>query len=96
MSFSKALALEPYHAACLARVGRSYLDAGSFEMAEGVLESTTKSLGWDNAEAWFYLGKVFEATDRLARAKECFWYSLDLETSRPARSFTEALPRYVQ
>ncbi|KAF9549135.1 hypothetical protein EC957_004774 [Mortierella hygrophila] len=96
VSFSKALALEPYHPACLARVGRSYLDAGSFEMAEGILESTTKSLGWDNAEAWFYLGKVFEATDRLTRAKECLWYALDLETSRPARSFTKALPRYVQ
>ncbi|KAF9127699.1 hypothetical protein BGW39_005682 [Mortierella sp. 14UC] len=95
VSFSKALALAPYHAACLARVGRSYLDAGSYEMAEGILESTTKSLGWDNAEAWFYLGKVFEATDRLTRAKECLWYALDLETSRPARSFTEALPRYV-
>ncbi|KAF8944994.1 hypothetical protein BGZ47_003417 [Haplosporangium gracile] len=96
VSFSKALALAPYHTACLARVGRSYLDAGSLEMAEGILESTTKSLGWDNAEAWFYLGKVFETTDRLTRAKECLWYALDLETSRPARSFTEALPRYVQ
>ncbi|KAK3842121.1 MAG: hypothetical protein J3R72DRAFT_143282 [Linnemannia gamsii] len=96
VSFSKALALAPYHAACLARVGRSYLDAGSYEMAEGILESTTKSLGWDNAEAWFYLGKVFEATGRLTRAKECLWYALDLETSRPARSFTDALPRYVQ
>jgi tetratricopeptide (TPR) repeat protein len=96
VSFSKALALAPYHAACLARVGRSYLDAGSLEMAEGILESTTKSLGWDNAEAWYYLGKVFEATDRLTRAKECLWYALDLETSRPVRSFTEALPRYVQ
>ncbi|KAK5799043.1 hypothetical protein F5H01DRAFT_115541 [Linnemannia elongata] len=96
VSFSKALALDPYHSACLARVGRSYLDAGSLEMAEGILESTTKSLGWDNAEAWFYLGKVFEATNRLTRAKECLWYALDLETSRPVRSFTEALPRYVQ
>ncbi|KAG0374285.1 hypothetical protein BGX24_010588 [Mortierella sp. AD032] len=95
VSFSKALALAPYHAACLTRVGRSYLDAGSYEMAEGILESTTKSLGWDNAEAWFYLGKVFEATGRLTRAKECLWYALDLETSRPARSFTDALPRYV-
>ncbi|KAG0291457.1 hypothetical protein BGZ96_005182 [Linnemannia gamsii] len=96
VSFSKALALAPYHPACLARVGRSYLDAGSLEMAEGTLESTTKGLGWNNAEAWFYLGKVFEATDRLTRAKECLWYALDLETSRPARSFIEALPRYVQ
>ncbi|KAF9930266.1 hypothetical protein FBU30_000686 [Linnemannia zychae] len=95
VSFSKALALEPYHTACLARVGRLYLDGGSLEMAEGILESTTKSLGWDNAEAWFYLGKVFEATDRLARAKECLWYALDLETSRPIRRLTEALPRYA-
>ncbi|KAG0217063.1 hypothetical protein BGX33_011588 [Mortierella sp. NVP41] len=96
VSFSKALTLAPYHAACLARVGRSYLDAGSLEMAEGILEATTTSLGWDCAEAWFYLGKVFEASDRLTRAKKCLWYALDLEASRPVRSFTEALPRYVQ
>ncbi|KAI7823554.1 hypothetical protein BC939DRAFT_451343 [Gamsiella multidivaricata] len=95
VSFSKALALAPYHPTCLARVGRSYLDAGSMEMAEGVLETTTKGLGWDCAEAWFYLGKVFEATGRLTRAKECLWYALDLESSRPIRSLAESLPRYV-
>ncbi|KAG0308907.1 hypothetical protein BGZ98_006258 [Dissophora globulifera] len=95
VAFTKALALAPYHASCLARVGRSYLDAGALEMAEGVLETTTKSVGWDCAEAWFYLGKVFEASDRLARAKECFWYALDLESSRPIRRFTDAVPRYL-
>ncbi|KAF9192160.1 hypothetical protein BGZ51_006134 [Haplosporangium sp. Z 767] len=83
VSFSKALALAPYHPACLTRVGQSYLEAGSLEMAEGILETTTKSLGWDSAEAWFYLGKVFEASTRLSRAKECLWYALDLENSRP-------------
>ncbi|KAF9583966.1 hypothetical protein BGW38_007984, partial [Lunasporangiospora selenospora] len=82
VSFSKALALEPFHVACLTRVGRNYLEAGSLEMAEGVLGSATKSQGWDSAEAWFYLGKVFEASDRLTRAKECLWYALDLESSR--------------
>ncbi|KAI1312681.1 hypothetical protein EDD11_002880 [Mortierella claussenii] len=95
VSFSKALALSPYHPACLARVGHSYLDAGSLEMAEGVLEMTTKGLGWDCAEAWFYLGKVFEASDRLTRAKECLWFALDLESSRPIRSFTSSVPRYL-
>ncbi|KAF9101372.1 hypothetical protein BGX27_011502 [Mortierella sp. AM989] len=95
VSFTKALALSPYHTACLTRVGRSYLDAGSLEMAEGVLETTTKSLGWDSAEAWFYLGKIFEASDRLTRAKECLWYALELESSRPIRGFVEAVPRYL-
>ncbi|KAF9095692.1 hypothetical protein BGX23_000103 [Mortierella sp. AD031] len=91
VSFSKALALAPYHPACLTRVGQSYLEAGSLEMAESVLDTTTKSQGWNSAEAWFYLGKVFEATDRLPRAKECLWYALDLEQSRPIRDFAAAL-----
>ncbi|KAF9116449.1 hypothetical protein BGX27_002481 [Mortierella sp. AM989] len=95
ISYSKALALAPYHVACLTRVGRSYLEAGSIDMAESSLENTTKSHGWNSAEAWFYLGKIFEASDRLTRAKECFWYALDLEQSRPVREFTEALPRYL-
>ncbi|KAG0098004.1 hypothetical protein BGZ93_001386 [Podila epicladia] len=94
-SYAKALALAPYHPASLTRLGQSYLQAGSVEMAEGVLETTTKSLGWNSAEAWFYLGKVFEASGRLARAKECLWYALDLEQSRPIREFAESLPRYL-
>jgi len=64
-------------------------------MAEGVLDTTTKSLGWNSAEAWFYLGQVFEASGRLARAKECLWYALDLEQSRPIREFADSLPRYL-
>jgi len=95
VAFSKALAVAPYHAACLARVGRSYLEAGSLEMAEGALETTTRSLGWDCAEAWFYLGKVFEASNQLSKAKECLWYALDLESTRPVRAFTESLPRFL-
>ncbi|KAF9964788.1 hypothetical protein BGZ70_005939 [Mortierella alpina] len=95
VSYSKALALEPFHPACLVRVGRTYLEAGSLEMAESVLETTTRSQGWDSAEAWFYLGKVFEASERLTRAKECLWYALDLERSKPVRDFAEALPRYL-
>ncbi|KAF9425226.1 hypothetical protein BGZ76_003366 [Entomortierella beljakovae] len=95
ISYSKALALAPYHVACLTRVGRSYLEVGSIDMAENALENTTKSQGWSSAEAWFYLGKTYEASDRLTRAKECFWYALDLEQSRPVRDFTEVLPRYL-
>ncbi|KAF9980637.1 hypothetical protein BGZ65_004861, partial [Modicella reniformis] len=95
VSFCKALALAPHHTACLTRVGRAYLEAGSLEMAESMLETTTKSEGWSSAEAWYYLGKVFEASDRLSRAKECFWYALDLEQSRPIRDFADALPRFL-
>ncbi|KAF9998695.1 hypothetical protein BGZ79_007636 [Entomortierella chlamydospora] len=95
VSFSKALALSPHHPACLTRLARSYLEAGSLEMAEGILETTTKSLGWDSAEAWFYLGKIFEESDRLTRAKECLWYALELESSRPIRGFVESVPRYL-
>jgi hypothetical protein len=64
-------------------------------MAESMLETTTRCEGWSSAEAWFYLGKVFEASDRLTRAKECLWYALDLEQSRPVRDFSDALTRYL-
>ncbi|KAF9368002.1 hypothetical protein CPC16_005807, partial [Podila verticillata] len=95
IAFTKATALEAYHPASLTRVGKSYFEAGSLEMAESMLDAATRSQGWDNAEAWFCLGKVFEDTNRLARAKECLWYALDLEASRPARRYTEALPRFL-
>ncbi|KFH70298.1 hypothetical protein MVEG_03149 [Podila verticillata NRRL 6337] len=95
IAFTKATALEAYHPASLTRIGKSYFEAGSLEMAESMLDAATRSQGWDNAEAWFCLGKVFEDTNRLARAKECLWYALDLEASRPARRYTEALPRFL-
>ncbi|KAF8982767.1 hypothetical protein BGZ46_000682 [Entomortierella lignicola] len=95
VSFTKSLALSPYHPSCLTRVARAYFETGSLEMAEGLLETTTKSLGWDSAEAWYYLGKIFEASDRLTRAKECLWYALELESSRPIRGFVESVPRYL-
>ncbi|KAG0030311.1 hypothetical protein BGZ82_007495 [Podila clonocystis] len=95
MAFAKATVLEPYHPASLTRIGKNYIEAGSLEMAESILDAATRSHGWDNAEAWFCLGKVFENTNRLARAKECLWYALDLEASRPVRGYLEALPRFL-
>ncbi|KAG0013488.1 hypothetical protein BGZ81_000997 [Podila clonocystis] len=95
IAFIKATVLEPYHPASLTRIGKNYIEAGSLEMAESMLDAATRSHGWDNAEAWFCLGKVFEDTNRLSRAKECLWYALDLEASRPVRGYPEALPRFL-
>ncbi|KAF9271885.1 hypothetical protein BGZ74_005573, partial [Mortierella antarctica] len=95
IAFTKATALQAYHPASLTRIGKTYYETGSLEMAESMLDATTRSQGWDNAEAWFCLGKVFEDTSRLARAKECLWYALDLEASRPVRGYTEALTRFL-
>ncbi|KAF9419126.1 hypothetical protein BGZ94_009509 [Podila epigama] len=93
VAFSKATALDAHHAGTLTRIGKNFLMAGKVEMAESILEATTRSQGWDNAEAWFCLGKALESTHRFGQAKECLWYALDLESTGPIRSFTEALTR---
>lgn len=42
----------------------------------------------------FYISQVFQRTNRIERTKDCLWYALDLEGTRPVRSFS-VLPRWV-
>lgn len=42
----------------------------------------------------FYLGEIYRQTDRPGRTKECFFYALELESTRPIQPFT-ILPRFV-
>ncbi|KAG0339198.1 hypothetical protein BG004_006924 [Podila humilis] len=95
MALQKATALSSYHPQSLTRIGRTYYEAGSLEMAESTLEATTRSQGWNDAEAWYWLGKVYEDSGRLQRSRECLWYALELEGSRPIRAFGEAVPWFL-
>ncbi|RKP27826.1 hypothetical protein SYNPS1DRAFT_20757 [Syncephalis pseudoplumigaleata] len=87
VAFAKAVYLEPQHVTGSVLLGRSNLLLGKYPLAEGLLRKTTRAMGWNCAEAWHYLGTVYQRTHRMDRAKECFWYALDLETTRPVRTF---------
>ncbi|RUS21132.1 hypothetical protein BC937DRAFT_93541, partial [Endogone sp. FLAS-F59071] len=94
MAFRKALVCDPMHVMTKVHLARTYLETNELELAEGLLESVTKGNGWDCAEAWFYISQVFQRTDRIERTKDCLWYALDLEGTRPVRSFS-VLPRTI-
>ncbi|RKP07381.1 hypothetical protein THASP1DRAFT_30806 [Thamnocephalis sphaerospora] len=91
-AFSKAVFLEPHHVQATVLLARANMLLNRSPLAEGLLRTTTRSRGWNNADAWYYLGNVYRQTDRADRAKECFWYALDLESTRPARAFYTLLP----
>ncbi|CAG8783024.1 13070_t:CDS:2, partial [Acaulospora morrowiae] len=86
-SFHKALAIDDQHVPTLVHLARTYLETDNLEMAEGLLEEVTKGIGWDCAEAWLLLGKIYKDTNRAKRSKECLWYALSLEETNPVRSF---------
>ncbi|CAG8783137.1 12110_t:CDS:2, partial [Dentiscutata erythropus] len=87
-SFHKALAIDGNHVPTLIHLARTYIETDNIDIAEGLLESVTKGSGWDCAEAWLYLGKICQNTNRVKRAKDCLWYALDLEESSPVRPFS--------
>lgn len=51
-AFDKALVIDPHHAMSRLELAKSYLLLDNNQMAEGLLDSLTKSNGWDCAEAW--------------------------------------------
>ncbi|KAI9492654.1 hypothetical protein BDB00DRAFT_873233 [Zychaea mexicana] len=73
---------------------RVHIESGDLDVAEGILDSVTKGSGWDCAEAWFYLGRIYQRTSRADRGKECMMYALELESTRPIQPFS-VLPCYV-
>ncbi|KAG2185895.1 hypothetical protein INT43_002333 [Umbelopsis isabellina] len=93
-AFQKALVVDPYDADGRLWLARTYIETGEIEAAEGLLDRLTKGNGWDSAEAWYYLGDIYKRMDRLQRAKECLWYALELENTKPILSFS-VLPRCI-
>jgi tetratricopeptide (TPR) repeat protein len=93
-AFQKALVVNPYDADGRLWLARTYIETGETEAAEGLLDRLTKGNGWDSAEAWYYLGDIYQKMDRLQRAKECLWYALELENTKPILPFS-VLPRCI-
>jgi len=43
--------------------------------------------GWDCAEAWFVLSRCYELSGQVEKSRECLWWVVELEDSRPVRDW---------
>ena len=58
------------------------------DRAYGLLSSLTKlGTGWDNSQAWFALGRAYEESGQVEKAKEVLWWVVELEDKRPIRGW---------
>lgn len=51
-AFKRALSIDPHHVAAHTALASVYVGLDQFELAEQLLEKTTKGLGWNQTEAW--------------------------------------------
>ncbi|KAI8097685.1 uncharacterized protein BX664DRAFT_84715 [Halteromyces radiatus] len=95
-AFKKALAINPDHIQTHVDMASAWIHQKEtqWELAEALLDRTTRSFGWDHEEAWFLLGSVYRHQQSLERAKDCLLYALELSETKPLRPFT-ILPRFV-
>lgn len=97
-AFKKALAIDPDHIQTHVDMAATWIEhqdrEAEWELAEALLDRTTKSLGWDHEEAWFLLGQVYRHQNSMVRAKDCLLYALELSETKPLRPFS-LLPRFV-
>ncbi|KAI9243729.1 hypothetical protein BDA99DRAFT_529892 [Phascolomyces articulosus] len=93
-AFEKGLVADKNDVSSSVWLARVHIERDDLDIAEGILESVTKRSGWDSAEAWFCLGRVYQKTSRADRGKECMMYALDLESTHPIQPFS-VLPCYV-
>ena len=56
------------------------------DRAYSLLNNLTKlGAGWDSGEAWYALASCYEESGQLEKAKECLWWCVELEDTRPLR-----------
>lgn len=51
-AFKKTLVIEPEHELTCISLASAYLDMNEYELAEYLLEKTTRGTGWNQPEAW--------------------------------------------
>ncbi|KAK4520928.1 uncharacterized protein ATC70_006811 [Mucor velutinosus] len=93
-AFKRALSIDPHHVATHTALASMYVGSDQFELAEQLLEKTTKGLGWNQAEAWYLLSKVYRHQENLLDAKNSLIYALKLSDTNPIESL-DVLPRFV-
>lgn len=58
------------------------------DRAYGLLSNLTKlGTAWDDSEAWFALARATELSGQVEKSKELLWWCVELEDSRPVRSW---------
>lgn len=95
LSLQKASSISHDHIPMILALASYHIDKGDVAIAEGFLDISTQANGWDCPEAWFLLAKVYEATRRSKRGRECLVYALGLEETRPIRELRATLERYL-
>ncbi|KAI8976798.1 hypothetical protein BDB01DRAFT_802608 [Pilobolus umbonatus] len=93
-AFQKGLSSQSNDVECRVWLSRMYMEKDMPEIAEGYLKSVTEGNGWDCPSAWYYLGEIYKNTNRLDRTKDCLFYALELESTKPIQPFN-ILPRIV-
>jgi hypothetical protein len=58
------------------------------DRAFGLLSTLTKlGVGWDYSEAWYALARAYEESGQVEKTKEVLWWCVELEDTRPVRSW---------
>jgi len=65
------------------------------DRAEVLLDSVTKLRGWDNSEAWFWLGEIYERCNLPDKAADCWSYCEELEERKPIRDWSCVKPEWI-
>jgi tetratricopeptide (TPR) repeat protein len=66
------------------------------DRAFGLLSTLTKlGTGWDYSEAWYALARAYEESGQVEKAKDVLWWCIELEDTRPVRSWKFALGGFV-
>ncbi|KAH8727717.1 hypothetical protein GQ44DRAFT_702867 [Phaeosphaeriaceae sp. PMI808] len=61
------------------------------DRAFGLLSTLTKlGPGWDYSEAWYALARAYEESGQIEKTKEVLWWCVELEDTRPLRSWKNA------
>lgn len=94
-ALTKSVLLRPDYPPSVVSLSKVYLATGQVELAHSLLFQLTQEGGWDVTEAWFYLGKACEEQGRKDKARECYLYALELEKTRPCRTWSEAVDRWL-
>jgi tetratricopeptide (TPR) repeat protein len=94
-AFTKSVLLRPDYTPSIVSLSKIYLETGQVELAHNFLFQLAQGGGWDVPEAWYYLGKACDAQNRKERARACYEYALELESTRPCRTWAEAVDRWL-
>ncbi|EWC47719.1 hypothetical protein DRE_02919 [Drechslerella stenobrocha 248] len=99
-NFESGLACAPDHASTILGLSRVLLadekNSAARDRASGLLQTLTKlGSGWDMSEAWFELGREYEMSGATEKAKEVFWWVVQLEDTKGVRGWGCVLPRVL-